>query len=581
MPWRPTTLRTRLPRLAATLPILGLLLLPAPAAAQTTPVDCQIAGSYGFPVAVGFFAGDAWDNLGDNQIGFGFATDRPIGYQWNGSWSVTVDWDDGTPTQSFNTGDTASGGPLPSGLTAPPVWLVHTYTEPAWYDVHVTASGTLKPNSDGSGPATPCATDFTSTFAINNIEVLPPPPEPPPAPGANGGGDGSGSGGGSGGPGGGPPPPPACPAAELPLLRARIWNGMAQQYRGKSIEAGQAVIDHANKGNAAFWAAFGITAANLADDKIKLTEGVARELARKEQLEGYAQLWQNSLNGKWPEISRQLRVLTEMQKFLKALGPIGNFEAGLHISEGLYYLGLAAQQGVLRDSWDALADHALANAAEQQRSAERACVTTARRTTGVFAGAAMKASRKLYAKLAKPHPVKGFRVRPGAGLNRGAALALNKLLAGQERTVALAQVVEESVSRARAAAKARSKKWEARQLRHARTTARKLAAHLDGQAHRREQTAGSLSGQARETATIEITNPGGLAKLLRKLGLPDPVTDTLKRLGLRPGPFQRLFTKPPAGQLTVPSLADAVADTAGVASDRAWAKDLRSFAAGP
>jgi hypothetical protein len=41
--------------------------------------------------------------------------------------------------------------------------------------------------------------------------------------------------------------------------------------------------------------------------------------------------------------------------------------------------------------------------------------------------------------------------------------------------------------------------------------------------------------------------------------------------------LRRIFTKPPAGQLTLPSLAD----PAAAERDRTWAAALRALAAGP
>ena len=121
-----------------------------------------------------------------------------------------------------------------------------------------------------------------------------------------------------------------------------------------------------------------------------------------------------------------------------------------------------------------------------------------------------------------------------------------------------------------AAEKAGKKTWRTRQLRHARKTARKLASHLDAQARRRGKVAASLDSAPR---SLEITDPDKLAKLLRKVGLPDIV----KRLGFKPRALRRIFTKPAAGGLTLPSLAD----PAGAARDRAWAAALRALAAGP
>jgi hypothetical protein len=567
---RPPPRSPPLSRLAVILTVLGLLVLvgsPPAAEAQASAPSCTISGEYGAPVAVGFFHGHDWDNLGENQIGFGFATDRPTGYLYPGSWGVSVDWGDGTPAQSFSTGTTANGGAVPAGWTAPPIWLLHTYAATGRYDVHVTASGTVNTVSDGSGEDIPCADDFTSTFQINDIEVLPPLPDP------GGGGDG-------GLPGGLPGALPTCPEAAGLIAGALYWNGLAQRYRGRSVEAGKAVIDYANKSNAAFWDVLGIAGANLAGDPI--TKGTAKHLAQKEVLDGYRQLWENSLNGKWPEISRQLVVLQELRKFLKALGPIGNLEGSLHLGEAMYYLGLAAKNGVLRDAWDAQADDALRRATEMQRLAQDACAKAASRPKAARAGAAAKPRRTPpYAKLADPDALKGLRIPTGAGLSRGTALRLNKLMAAQDRALALSEVITESLARARAATKARSKKWAARQLRHAQATARKLASHLAAQARLRGQTADSLGGEASESHSIEITNPGRARKLLRKVGLPTVVSAGLERLGLRPGPFLRMFTRPPAGVLVLPSLADAVGDPVDAAGDRAWAEDLRLFAAGP
>jgi hypothetical protein len=379
-----------------------------------------------------------------------------------------------------------------------------------------------------------------------------------------------------GGPGGGPA---KCPEAAGLLASARYWNEVAQRHRGRSVEAHKAVIDYWGKASAAFYAVLGIAAADLPGNAI--SKGTAEHLARKETLDGYRQLWENSLNGKWREISRQLRVLQELRKFLKALGPIGKLDATLHAAESLYWLGLAAQQGVLRDKQDAIADAALANATDDQRRAARACGAGASQHRGAAVAAATARGKARYTKLVRPRAVKGLRLSPRPGLSRGTVRALNALLAGEERAVALAGVVGESTSRALAAEKARKNTWRNRQLRHARTTARKLASHLDALIRRRRQVAGSLGGQAREARSLELSDPAKLGKLLRKLGLPNVVTASAKRLGLKPRVLRRMFTTPPAGQLTLPSLADAVADPAGAARDRAWAAELRRFAAGP
>ena len=528
------------PRLAAALVVLlSALAVPAAARAQA-PGDCNWAGDAQFPAAIGLFAGDAWDPLGANQVGFGFDTDRSTDYASPGSWTVNVDWGDGTTTQSFGPGSTGSTGPLPEGRTAPPVWVVHTYRSTGTYAVRITTSGTLNTHSDNSGTFYPCADDLTFTFQITEIEVVPPP---------------SGSGGGPGGSG-----TAKCPAAAGFLASSRYWNEVAQRHRGLSVQAHQAVIDYWSKASAAFYAVLGIAAADLPGDLI--SKGTAKHLARKETLDGYRQLWQNSLNGKWPEISRQLRVLTQLQKFLKALGPIGKLDATLHAGESLYWLGLAAQQGVIRDRMDAIADAALKNATDDQRRAARACD----KGGAALAAVASAGRTPPYTKLARPRAVKRLRLN----VRGRKARALNKLLAGQERATALADVVGESAARALAAEKASKKTWRDRQLRHARKTARKLASHLDTQARRRGQVAAALGSAPR---TVEITEPAKLGKLLRKIGLPDVV----KRLGFKPQALRRIFTNPPAGQLTLPSLAD----PAAAERDRTWAAALRALAAGP
>jgi hypothetical protein len=536
-----------LPRLVATLATIGMLLLaqPSGAGAQTAG-DCNWAGIYGHPVAVGLFEGQYWDPLAANQVGFGFATERPTGYAGPGRWTVNVDWGDGSPVESYGPGSSALGGPLPEGLTAPPVWLVHTYGATGTYDVHITSSGTLNTHSDNSGQNLPCSDDITFPVQIATIEVQPPPP----------------SGGGSGGGGG----PTGCPEAAGLLAYARYWNEVAQRNRGLSIQAHQAVIDYFSKASAAFYAVLGIAAADLPGDKI--AKGTAEAIARKETLDGYRLLWENSLNGKWREISRQLIVLQELRRFLKALGPIGKLDATLHAGESLYWLGLAAQQGVLRDRFDAIADAALKNASDDQRRAARACGKAG------SAAASAAAAKAPYTKLAKPRAIRSLRLQARRGLSRRAVRALNSVLAGQERTVALAGVVGESLGRARAAAKAHRNKWQTRQLRHGRAMARKLASHLEAQARRRKQAARSLE---RKATSFEITDPAKAARLLRKVGLPPVVTRTLKRFGVTPKRVRRLFFKPEAGAITLPSLADA----AGAAREQAWIADLRAFAAGP
>jgi hypothetical protein len=534
-----------LPRLVATLATIGMLLLaqPSGAGAQTAG-DCNWAGIYGHPVAVGLFEGQYWDPLAANQVGFGFATERPTGYAGPGRWTVNVDWGDGSPVESYGPGSSALGGPLPEGLTAPPVWLVHTYGATGTYDVHITSSGTLNTHSDNSGQNLPCSDDITFPVQIATIEVQPPPP----------------SGGGSGGGGG----PTGCPEAAGLLASARYWNEVAQRNRGLSIQAHQAVIDYFSKASAAFYAVLGIAAADLPGDLI--AKGTAGAIARKETLDGYRMLWENSLNGRWPEISRQLIVLQELRRFLKALGPIGKLDATLHAGESLYWLGLAAQQGVLRDRFDGIAEAALKNATDDQRRAARAC--------GKAGSQAVATATAAYRKLAKPRAIKSLRLRARPGLSRRAARALNAVLAGEERAIALAGVVGESLGRARAAGKAHRKTWQMRQLRHARAAARKLASHLEAQARRRKRAASSVGGKV---TSFEVNDPAKAARLLRKVGLPPIVTRTLRRFGVRAKPLRRLFTRPPVGELALPSLADAAATT----REQAWIADLRRFAAGP
>ena len=180
------------------------------------------------------------------------------------------------------------------------------------------------------------------------------------------------------------------------------------------------MIDYWGKASAAFYAVLGIAAADVPGGAI--SKGTAKHLARKETLDGYRQLWENSLNGKWREISRQLLVLTELQKFLKALGPIGKLDATLHAGESLYWLGMAAQQGVIRDRMDAIADAALKNATDDQRRAARACGKG-----GAAAAAASAGRTPPYTKLARPRAVKRLRLSVGGRKAR----ALNKLLAAR------------------------------------------------------------------------------------------------------------------------------------------------------
>ena len=353
--------------------------------------------------------------------------------------------------------------------------------------------------------------------------------------------------------------PAKCPAAAGLLASARYWNEVAQRHRGLSVKAHQAVIDYWGKASAAFYEVLGIAAARVPGGAIR--KGTAEHLAHLETTKGYRQLWAGAFDGKWRDVSRQLIVLQELRRYLKALGPIGKLKSTLHAGEALYWLGLAAQQGVLRDRMDAIADAALKNATDDQRRATHACGKG-----GAAATAASAGRTPPYTKLARPRIVKRLRL----SLSGRKARALNALLAGQERATALADVVGESAARALAAEKAGKKTWRDRQLQHARKTARKLASHLDAQARRRGQIAASLDSAPR---SVEITDPAKLGKLLRKIGLPEVAT----RLGFKPQALRRIFTKPPAGQLTLPSLAD----PAGAERDRTWAAALRALAAGP
>ena len=376
-------------------------------------------------------------------------------------------------------------------------------------------------------------------------------------------------------PGGASTPPPAqgCPAAAGFLAAARFWNGLAQSYRGRSVEAGRLVIDYANKGFDAYSTALGKFFIDLAPTAVA---DKTQELLLEKEIEGIRQVFLATPG----DFDRQIERLRGLRKYFKALGPIGEIEMGLAIGEGLYYLGLAAQQGVRRDIFDAQADDALARANEQQRLAKTACGGKA---TAELHEVTMRTAAKapLYTKLPKSTPVRGFRVAAGLGMSARVAGKLNALLAGQERVTALAHVVSDSTSRSRAAARAGRKDWQARQLKHARATARTLATLVDKQARLREQLGASLVGRATQSQRLEITDPKGLSAALRRLGLPGLVRVTLRRLGRPPGPFLRAFTRVRPAELAAPPLRDAVGDPAGVASDRAWAADLRRFAAGP
>jgi hypothetical protein len=386
---------------------------------------------------------------------------------------------------------------------------------------------------------------------------------------------GGGGNGGGGDPGGGGGPPASCAEAERLLLSARIRNEQAQRLRGLSVRSHQAVIELWDKAARALTAVFFEVAQKPANKEIRTA--VLAELERAELVDGFGQLLpsKNLDLEDTKEVARQIERLRGLQRFFRALGPIGELDLGLKLSEALYYFGQVSYHAVLRDSADYFADDLLAKANEDQRRARTVCASGSA-VARAAARKKRKPARPIYAKLPKPRAVKSFRAVSGLGLGSSLAAKLDSLLTAQDRSAALARAMREGLARARAARKAKSPKWQGRQLAHVGKLARKLAAQLAAQQRRRGQIAAALTGSARETTSVQVIDPAGLARAVSRLGVLDTISSRLRRLGLDPAELTRRLRGLPTTEFAVPSLADALA---GAGPEADWAAELRGFAA--
>jgi len=406
------------------------------------------------------------------------------------------------------------------------------------------------------------------------------------------GGGGGGGTGGSGGGAGAPPPVKPCPEADRLLFQWKYWDLAAQVEQGMALKAEQAVIDYANKGFATFLSFFNL---------IEFSADPIREKALYEQ---YRLELEGAINKErgFDQADRQLKVIKANIGLFKALGVVSTGQSAILISEGLYYLGLAAQKGLERDVHRENAKAALEAANSKRESAllaRRACdvgaaranaagnsheltaKASAKRKSGSKKKSTRRKKKRIYMKQVRPKVIAAVHLRKAPGLGAGVVRTLNGILAGQSRTTALAQAIGESVRRAGLARKARSSKWEIRQQKWARGYATKLALHLEVLASKRESAARSLTGAALLETRLRFADPAALSKLLGRIGLPVPLRVALKQLGLSESPFLRLWTALPGSEIVAPSLAETVGDAEAIAADRAWAADLRRFAAGP
>lgn len=151
-------------KVAAITGLLGVRALCAVASAQER-VDCGVSGNG--EGASGFYHGRDWPSLADDVVAFGFGTSRTDAL-YPGSWSVTVDWGEGSSETHDVPSEQAGAPDPPDGRSHPQNWIAHTYSAPGSYIVHVTAAGTVNTVSDGSGQDIPCTTDFLSTIVIRS-----------------------------------------------------------------------------------------------------------------------------------------------------------------------------------------------------------------------------------------------------------------------------------------------------------------------------------------------------------------------------------------------------------------------------
>jgi hypothetical protein len=356
-----------------------------------------------------------------------------------------------------------------------------------------------------------------------------------------------------------PPPPPPCPEAESLNSSSRGWNTQAQQMTGRANEANAEVIRLAEEARDAFLEALGVGPTDIASDRV--VEGTIEAL--DEAVEIAAKKRINTADMDRSEVLTLFR----LKKYLQRLEVADKVLGRVALAKGLYLLGLAAQKGVERDSYRRLASEALARS-ELLRSQSAEAFT--RCQAGARATAAAR-KRPKYARLAPARLPLALKPTKRSGLPR----ALATLMAGEQDANALQLAIKVALGRAELARKAGNGTWQTRQLGRARTLAGRLARRLDAQAALRERP---LPAALRVDTRLAVKD--GMSAALRRLRLPSPVRQLLKRLKLDAAPFERGWRAPPAGgEVVSRSLASVVGDPAAIARDRARAAEWRGFAA--
>jgi hypothetical protein len=358
----------------------------------------------------------------------------------------------------------------------------------------------------------------------------------------------------------GPPPPPPCPEADELTSASLAWNDQAQKMRGRANEANEEVIRLAEEARDAFIQATGLWPTDVASDKVvtgtieALDEAI--DIAAKKRI--------NTADMSRSEVLTLFRVRRYLERFQVASKALER----VALAKGLWLLGLAAQKGVERDTYRRLANKALARSnllRAQSAEALRRCQAGAR-------AAAAAQTRPRYARLARPRSPLAFRLTRRSGLPQ----ALNALMAGEQQANALQLAIDVALSRAELARKAANATWEARQLAHGRSLAGRLAKRLAAQATLRERP---LPRTLRADVRLEVRNADGLSAALRRMRLPAPARQLLKRLRLDAAPFERAWQSPTGDEIVGRSLASVIGDPAAIARDRARAAEWRAFAA--
>ena len=357
-----------------------------------------------------------------------------------------------------------------------------------------------------------------------------------------------------------PPAPPACPEADALTASSLAWNEQAQKMRGRANQANEEVIRLAEEARDAFVQATGLMPTDFASENV--VDGTIEALDEAVDIAAKKRI--NTADMDRSEVLKLFRVKRYLERFQVANKVLER----VALAKGLWLLGLAAQKGVERDTYRDLANKALARSnllRSQSAAAFQRCQAGAR-----AAAAAQKRPR--YTRLARPRIPLAIRLTRKSGLPR----ALNAVMAGEQEVNALQLAIAVALSRAELARKAGNATWEARQLAHARSLAGRLANGLDAQASLRERP---LPPALRRDARLEVEEADGLSAALRRLGLPSPARQLLKRLGLDAAPFQRGWQRPVGDEIVSRSLASVVGDAAMIARDRARAAEWRAFAA--